>query len=447
MDTTQIVLRAENGDQQAFTELYNISFKQAYSVAFQMTKSEQDAYDIIQEAYIKAFGSLSLLTDKSGFVPWFNKIVSNKCKDFLRSKKNVTLFSDMTYDSGEGEIELDFEDESKTFQPEENVDYGETKRIVAEMLDNLPEDQKLVLLMFYVQEMSIREIAEALEISENTVKSRMSYGKKKMKAQAEELEKKGVKLRVSVITLIPFLMWMLRKNVIETPVYAMSAAAKQAAAASAYSGAAAAHSSVSGAAAGTAQSGAAVTATAKAASAAGGISAKVIAIIAAAAVTLIAGTVVFFTVALPAMQNGGQTDASSSSVKSHSTGILTLEEARQHLNEIQEYIKEKSQMSYAFELANTYAICYAPSDTTFAREKVCLVFLCKGTKYSGTAHKAYKGFYLANPRIENGKLTGDFSSQNDNGGGALSKSNWLNSVIIKKNEVTLIWGEEELLNE
>ena len=230
MDTTELVLYAKNGNQQAITALYNLSYKPAYAVAFKMTGNEDDAFDVLQDAYIKAFNSLDQLNDPSGFIPWFNKITANKCRDFLRSKKNVIMFSDMEYDNGEDSFELEFEDESTAFQPEERADYSDTKRLVAEMLDNLPADQKMVLLMYYVQDMSIKEIAEALDISENTVKSRMSYGKKKMRAQAEDMEKKGYKLRVSAVAIIPFLIWLLRNLSKEVTTPPMSAAIGSAAA-------------------------------------------------------------------------------------------------------------------------------------------------------------------------------------------------------------------------
>lgn len=296
MDTTQLVLRAQNGDQRAFDELYYYSYKPAYSVAYKMTNSEQDAYDIMQEAYFKAFANLDLLTDKSGFIPWFNRIVTNKTKDFLRSRKNVILFSDMTYDNGEGELEPDFEDESTAFQPEEHTDYIETKRIVNDALDNLPPEQKLVLMMYYIQNMSIREIAEALGVSENTVKSRMSYGKKKLYAQKDELEKKGVKLRVSTAALIPFLIWMLREMAEGMPVHQMSPATLQAAqlagrglreAGNAYSQAN--------------QQGYHAVQTAATAGKAVKHTGRIIAIVAASAVALAAGAFAFFAWGLPAL--------------------------------------------------------------------------------------------------------------------------------------------------
>ena len=323
MDTTNLVLQAKNGDQQAITDLYNLSYKPAYAVAFKMTGNEDDAFDILQDAYIKAFSSLDQLTDPSGFIPWFNKITANKCRDFLRGKKNVVLFSDMTYDSDEDSLELEFQDESTSFQPEERADYSDTKRLVSEMLDNLPAEQKIVLLMYYVQEMPIKEIAEALEVSENTVKSRMNYGKKKMRAQAEDLEKKGYKLRVSAVTVIPFLIWMLRDFAGKVAIQPMSAAIGTAAGAAAITtagtaaGTTAAATTTAGAAAGTtagatAAAGTTVGTTAgttagattagTTAAAGAAVSVKAVAIIAAGAVALTGGV---FGIALPAIRDYG----------------------------------------------------------------------------------------------------------------------------------------------
>jgi len=207
--TSELVERAIVGDESAITQLYNETYQTAYSIAVSMLKDENEAFDILQEAYISAFNNLKNLQDKSKFNSWFNHIVSNKCKDYFRKKKPDFL-ADNTYSTDEGEIEVELEDKNLTFSPEESVDYGETKRLMAEMLNNLPDDQRMVILMYYMQDMSIKEIAEILDVSENTVKSRMNYGKKKLKSQVEDLEKKGTKLYgVSGIMLLPFIRWML----------------------------------------------------------------------------------------------------------------------------------------------------------------------------------------------------------------------------------------------
>lgn len=214
LEYSELVLRASKGDNQAVTQLYNDTYRQAYQVAVQMVHDEQETFDILQDSYIKAFNNLANLKEPSKFKSWFFQIVSNMCKDYLRKRKNnPVFFSDMTYENDEGDAEIEFVDESITFSPESNVDYSETKRLISEMLDNLPEDQKLVLLMYYLQNLSIKEIAQALEISENTVKSRMNYGKKKLKIQVEELEKKGTKLySIAGFTLFGFIVWMFNQS-------------------------------------------------------------------------------------------------------------------------------------------------------------------------------------------------------------------------------------------
>lgn len=209
---SELVEKAIIGDESALTVLYNETSQTAYSIAVGMLKDENEALDVLQEAYISAFNNLEKLQDKSKFTSWFNRIVSNKCKDYLR-KKRPDFLADNTYSTDEGEIEVELEDKNLTFSPEENVDYSETKRLMSEMLDNLPDDQRMVILMYYMQDFSIKEIAEILDVSENTVKSRMNYGKKKLKSQVEDLEKKGTKLYgVSGIMLLPFIRWMLSQS-------------------------------------------------------------------------------------------------------------------------------------------------------------------------------------------------------------------------------------------
>ena len=88
------------------------------------------------------------------------------------------------------------------------MDQKETSRLVREILDTLPEDQRIVVGMYYYDQLSVSEIAEELECSENTVKSRLNYGRKKIQGKVLELEKKGTKLYN--LAPLPFFIWLLR---------------------------------------------------------------------------------------------------------------------------------------------------------------------------------------------------------------------------------------------
>ena len=217
----ELVLLARLDDQNAINELYNQTFKKAYFVARTAIKSSDGDYssqieDILQDAYVKAFSSLDKLEDPEKFQGWLDTIVINRCKDFLKKKK-PTLFSDMASENSDDGSILEFEDSRENdrmeFKPEETVDYGETKRLIAEMLDRMPEDQKMCLLMYYYEEMSVRQIAEVMDCSEGTIKSRLNYARKNLKGQVLELEKKGTKLYC--MPLLPFLYWFFREQAAE----------------------------------------------------------------------------------------------------------------------------------------------------------------------------------------------------------------------------------------
>ena len=252
----ELVLLARQDDQNAVNELYNQTFKKAYFVARTAIKSSDGDYssqieDILQDAYVKAFSSLDKMEDPEKFQGWLDTIVINRCKDFLKKKK-PTLFSDMASENSDDGSILEFEDSRENdrmeFKPEETVDYGETKRLIAEMLDRMPEDQKMCLLMYYYEEMSVRQIAEAMDCSEGTIKSRLNYARKNLKGQVLELEKKGTKLYC--MPLLPFLYWFFREQAAEfiggTAGTVAAGAAAQAAAGAGQSVSAGSTSSVAG---------------------------------------------------------------------------------------------------------------------------------------------------------------------------------------------------------
>lgn len=213
MNTSNLVNLALKGDNAARTELYNLTCDKAFSLALQMTKNKEEAEDILHDSYIKAFSSLQTMTNAANFPSWFYCIVSNKCKDYLKSKRRgVVMFSDLEGEDDNGdEREFELEDISEDYSPEANADVNETARLIREMIDNLPEDQRMVVIMYYLNRLTIKEIAQALDVSENTVKSRLRYAKQKLKLDVEELEKNGTKLYgIGGGMLFAFIIWLLK---------------------------------------------------------------------------------------------------------------------------------------------------------------------------------------------------------------------------------------------
>lgn len=211
-EIAELVIRAKATDQEAWDELYRITVKGAYFTARKVLGNSEEAIDIVQDAYIVAFQRLEQLEEPSKFVSWFGMIVANKCRDYLKRKKPL-LFSDI---QEEDTPEIDWEDLALEGKPEQVLDQKETVRLVAQMIEELPEDQKICIILFYRDELSVAEIAQALEVSEGTVKSRLNYARKKIKTRVEELEKKGTKLYgVAPLSILGLL---LRREAAETEV-------------------------------------------------------------------------------------------------------------------------------------------------------------------------------------------------------------------------------------
>lgn len=224
---TEAVQKAMKGDQEAYTYLYEETYTKCFYLARKFLNSEHTAQDIVQDAYVKAFKSLDTLEDPEKFQSWIGTIVSNLAKNELKRRK-VTLFSETENEDGQ-DISDTFVDDRVSVQPEIVMDQNETTRLMKEIIDTLTDEQRICVTMFYMEQMSVKEMASVLEVSENTVKSRLNYGRQKIKDKVLDLEKKGTKLYG--LAPIPFFLLLLKEDVKAaqaTPIPSMSAAVSSA---------------------------------------------------------------------------------------------------------------------------------------------------------------------------------------------------------------------------
>jgi len=185
-DERIIIEQVLNGNKNAFEELVVANQKNVYNLALKMTKNAEDALDISQEAFIKAYRNLQNFRGDSKFSVWLYRLTYNICIDFLRKK------------SKENVISLDYEDDSGTIAPieipdvkdlpEDSLVRKEVRRTIAQSIAELPQKHSEVLIMREVNSMSYEEIAETLLISVGTVKSRIARARVSL---AEILVKKG----------------------------------------------------------------------------------------------------------------------------------------------------------------------------------------------------------------------------------------------------------------
>lgn len=201
---SKLVEAAQKGDNDAFEKLYYATNKSGYFLAYNITHDEEAAKDILQDSYINAFTNIKSLKKKEKFQQWFNVIVVNKSKNYI-IKNKPNIFSE--YDA---EKDFTFDDEmmNDDFIPEKSLDNKEIRKMLKEIIDSLPDDQRLCVLMYYYQQMDSKSIAKQLCIAEGTVRSRLYYGRLYIKKKVEALEKNGIKLYGAMP--VPLAIWALK---------------------------------------------------------------------------------------------------------------------------------------------------------------------------------------------------------------------------------------------
>lgn len=172
------VRRVLDGDVNAFEQLMNAHEKTVYNLALRTLGNPQDAEDLTQEAFLKAYRSLSSFRGDSKFSVWLYRIVSNLCLDYLRARSRRPAQS-LTVEDDEGEVgELEIPDEH--FSPEKLLDRKLTRESVQRGLASLPDDARQILLLRELKGLSYEEIADVLDLEPGTVKSRIFRARKKL---------------------------------------------------------------------------------------------------------------------------------------------------------------------------------------------------------------------------------------------------------------------------
>ncbi|WP_283610317.1 RNA polymerase sigma factor [Faecalispora anaeroviscerum] len=201
---SSIVEQAKNQDVQAITQLYEEYHNGLYFLCLKIVKNEDDALDLVQDSFLQAFDKLETLQNTERFGSWLNQIAANKCRDYLKKKKPLLFSQKQGDEDGAGE-EFEIEDRNETLIPDQSLDTQETRRLIMQIIDALPDLQRMTVMLYYYEEKPVSEIAEIMECSENTVKSRLNYARKQIRAGVLELEQKGTKLYGAMPMLFPLI--------------------------------------------------------------------------------------------------------------------------------------------------------------------------------------------------------------------------------------------------
>lgn len=185
----ELIHKAAEGDAYAFEELMTAYQKQVYNLTLRMTGNPEDAMDLSQEAFLKAWRGLTSYRFDSAFSTWLYRLTSNVCIDFLRRQKKQKTVP-LQYVNDEEERELELPDPNPGTE-EQVLQQMERARLAAAM-GKLEPEYREALTLRVIQGLSYTEIAVILNIKEGTVKSRIARAREKMRCM---MQKNGNKPR------------------------------------------------------------------------------------------------------------------------------------------------------------------------------------------------------------------------------------------------------------
>ncbi len=186
-----LVSAAQAGDKEAIDQLFNTFYGDVYYLALKTVKDDEVAQDITQETFVEIIGTIQNLKEPAAFVSWMKQITYHQCTRYFRKKKDVIVD-----ESEEGYSIFDtVAEENEEFLPDEALDRKDLKNTVLSMLNTLSPEQRAATVLYYFDELSVKDIAEIQKVSEGTVKSRLNYARKALRDSVDEYEKKtGVML-------------------------------------------------------------------------------------------------------------------------------------------------------------------------------------------------------------------------------------------------------------
>lgn len=181
---TILIERALAGDQQAYADLLQKYRGPVYNLIIRMVKSKEEAEDLVQEAFIKAFNSLHSFNMQYAFSTWLYKIAINNSIDHFRKQKLKLCSLDKPVESKEGELKREFPD--VTFAADKDLLNNEKTGLIQDAIDSLPEKYRLSIVYRHQEEKSYEEIAEIMEIPLGTVKARIFRAREMLKKKLKD---------------------------------------------------------------------------------------------------------------------------------------------------------------------------------------------------------------------------------------------------------------------
>ncbi len=159
-----------SGNKDAYAHIINKYKNQLYATILRMTKNPQDAQDLVQEAFIKVYHQLGKFDGKGSFSSWMYRVAINHCMDEFRKKRYKMM-----------QVEINEEKVVNSNNPEVIFLKNEKNRQLERLIATLPEDERLIILLRYVNDLSYIEISELVQLPLSNVRNKLHRAKKKMR--------------------------------------------------------------------------------------------------------------------------------------------------------------------------------------------------------------------------------------------------------------------------
>lgn len=162
------------GNKQVFSHIINKYKNPLYATILRMTKNPDNAQDLVQEAFIKVYNQLGKFEQKGSFSNWLYRVAINHCMDEFRKKSYTTK-----------KVELDETKVVNSNHPEVIFLKKEKSRQLEKLIATLPEDERMIILLRYVNELGYKEISEMMDLPLTNVRNKLHRAKKKMREQVK----------------------------------------------------------------------------------------------------------------------------------------------------------------------------------------------------------------------------------------------------------------------
>ncbi|HEX7057007.1 MAG TPA: RNA polymerase sigma factor SigW [Bacilli bacterium] len=181
---TRLAKLAKRGDRNAFSELVRLYSTKIFHLAYRMLNNRQEAEDVVQDTCLRVYRNLDKYDPEQRFSTWIYRIATNLCIDRLRRRKGqYSLDADLP--EGDG---LDWHSmlASEERGPESSLLLSETQAKVRKAINTLPQKYKAVVVLRYLQDLSLQEISEILGLPVTTIKTRVHRGREYLRKKLEE---------------------------------------------------------------------------------------------------------------------------------------------------------------------------------------------------------------------------------------------------------------------